>query len=972
MRSLWNTGAFFAVIALGVAVSSIAAAQEQEDFIETPPASPVFAEIGDEATLGPVVVFDDYADGATFEWFFDLDDDAVGEEASFVIEVEGEENFGIYTVFVSHEDFDEEVFEVQLMEPQLVVTPPEPEVREWLGEEVTLGPVEVLEALEDEASFEWFFRGESVGTSPSYTIPELTFDEAGVYTVVVDHPEMDAAEFEVEVLVIQLMDRYPLPLILVEEGQRDVLLGPIDVHEDFEGGASFEWALDGEPVSTDSYLTFPEITPDVLGTYTVEVSHPAFADRPHYEMPEVIEVEMVIPKPLRNLRATTGDVTSDVMLTWENPGGIGVSEISIYRKTGSFPEEPGDGVEVFVGGGDDEHFRDTGTQAGQEYFYALYADLDVESIPFFEFAADSFYLTDTLYARGVSGVDSAGYVTDVFSSARPVNLGYSQITIEPTASMSDMFASGQPSFYMNPNDYEISFLSDVHELPFARDPGIGVHINDNKFTYLHDQEDPPVGDGRRGRPRRGRVGRIEQLNIPDVPFFGQMFDDLVLAANGYITTGQTLYALETINTAETVYTADEIYDQEVSYRVEPLYEWDSSFQLGRGIRRDSPDNFPSLESHFNVPRISFSFANLSTSAGGEMWAKQLNDRVVITFDKIPEQGQGYAPKPNTAQLELFYDGTIRYTYRSLNADDMVIGISDGRGVPGYFESDGTFHRVDTETGAGLTEFRAAPPPPPISLTRVEPHIVEAGETVQFNISATSHDLGPPTIEAHDLPPGAEFSIVGSSGQFVWTTSQADVGVHEVRICAEAGEHQTCRTVAILVYDDDTRPVAANVRLEPGQITAGQPIEAKYDFLDPFGTSEVNSRFYWYRNGAFVSALEGHSRVPGEMVHEGDRWYFAVIPRNAMGIRGLAAFSKTATTERDPDDDDDDDDPGRYDLDVNNDGQVDSIDIQIIINDLLGLEIDPAHDTDVNRDGVTDALDLQLVINHVLGISLPEP
>ncbi|MFO7775390.1 MAG: dockerin type I domain-containing protein [Candidatus Hydrogenedentota bacterium] len=963
MRSLWNTVAFFAAIALGCALSGVVEAQEQEEFIETPPAPIVFAEVGEEVTLGPVVVAEDFAEGAAFEWLFD--DEEVGEEAELVIEEVAEEDFGIYTVVVSHDDFEDEVFEVELSEPRIVLTPPESEVREWLGEEVTLGPVEVVEAIEEDVSFEWFFEGEPVGTEASFTIPALTDEDTGVYTLVVDHPDLEEAEFEVEVSAIQLIERYPLPLILVEEGQEDVLLGPIDVPDDFEGGMSFEWTFEDEVVSTDSYISFPEITRDVVGTYTVEVDHPAFAEREEYETPEIIEIEFVIPEPLRNFRATTGDMTSDVMLTWDNPIGIDVEEISIYRQTGAFPEEPGDGEEVFVGEGDEEQYRDTGTQEGQEYFYALFAELNIEGIPFFEFAEDSFYLTDTLYARGVPGVDSAGYVTDVFSPERPVNLGYSQITIEPTVSLSDALASGQPEFYMNPSDYEISFESDVHELPFARDPGIGVHINDDKFAFLHPQEEPAVGDGRPGRPRRGRVGRIEELELPDIPFFGQMFNDFVLGANGYVTTGESLYTLETIDTAEAIYAADETYDEDISFQVEPLYELDSSFELGRGIRRDSPDNFPSLETHFNVPRISFSFADLSTTAAGEMWAKQLDDRVVLTFDKIPEQGQGFAPKPNTAQLELFFDGTIRYTYRDLNADDMVIGISDGRGVPGFFEADGTFQRVDAETGTGLTEFRVLPPPPPISISRVAPQIIEAGDTVQFDISAAAEEGGAPSLEASALPPGAEFTVSGSSGAFVWETVPGDAGVYDVTFCAETEEHQTCQTVVILVYDDDTRPVAGNVRLEPGQITAGQPIEAKYEFLDPSGTSEVNSRFYWYRNGAFVSALEGHSSVPGEMVQEGDRWYFAVVPRNAIGITGRPVFSKTGTTDRAPGEDED-----RFALDVNDDGQVDSLDIQIIINDLLGLEIDPTYNTDVNGDGVTDAVDLQFVINHVLGLPLP--
>ena len=52
-------------------------------------------------------------------------------------------------------------------------------------------------------------------------------------------------------------------------------------------------------------------------------------------------------------------------------------------------------------------------------------------------------------------------------------------------------------------------------------------------------------------------------------------------------------------------------------------------------------------------------------------------------------------------------------------------------------------------------------------------------------------------------------------------------------------------------------------------------------------------------------------------------------------------------------------------DVNGDGAVDAVDVQLVINGALGLPI--AHESDVNGDGSTNALDVQLVINAVLGV-----
>ncbi|HOE65819.1 MAG TPA: dockerin type I domain-containing protein, partial [Candidatus Hydrogenedentes bacterium] len=50
-------------------------------------------------------------------------------------------------------------------------------------------------------------------------------------------------------------------------------------------------------------------------------------------------------------------------------------------------------------------------------------------------------------------------------------------------------------------------------------------------------------------------------------------------------------------------------------------------------------------------------------------------------------------------------------------------------------------------------------------------------------------------------------------------------------------------------------------------------------------------------------------------------------------------------------------------DVNVDGQVDAIDVQLVINGALRISV-PFH-TDVNLDGATDALDVQMVINAAL-------
>ena len=55
-------------------------------------------------------------------------------------------------------------------------------------------------------------------------------------------------------------------------------------------------------------------------------------------------------------------------------------------------------------------------------------------------------------------------------------------------------------------------------------------------------------------------------------------------------------------------------------------------------------------------------------------------------------------------------------------------------------------------------------------------------------------------------------------------------------------------------------------------------------------------------------------------------------------------------------------------DVNGDGVVNAIDVQLVINAALGIDVSPA-EPDINGDGVVNAIDVQLVINAALGIDI---
>jgi alpha-tubulin suppressor-like RCC1 family protein len=89
----------------------------------------------------------------------------------------------------------------------------------------------------------------------------------------------------------------------------------------------------------------------------------------------------------------------------------------------------------------------------------------------------------------------------------------------------------------------------------------------------------------------------------------------------------------------------------------------------------------SLYDHFNLPRVSGFFSDLNPSAGGTISWQQMTDRIVVTFEDVPEYGSSNS---NNFQVEIFFDGVIRLTYLGLDASTGVAGLSAGAGEPEDF------------------------------------------------------------------------------------------------------------------------------------------------------------------------------------------------------------------------------------------------------------------------------------------------
>ncbi len=136
-----------------------------------------------------------------------------------------------------------------------------------------------------------------------------------------------------------------------------------------------------------------------------------------------------------------------------------------------------------------------------------------------------------------------------------------------------------------------------------------------------------------------------------------------------------------------------------------------------------------LETHFSAKRISVLFDDLTPDVASSISYKQLPDRLVITWENMPEFNLFDS---NTFQLELSFDGSVRMSWLRIDATDGLVGLSEGLGLPSdYVESDLTDYL------GCLLALRARMPSPPDGASGVNPN---AQVTWIAGAGAVSHDL----------------------------------------------------------------------------------------------------------------------------------------------------------------------------------------------------------------------------------------
>lgn len=542
--------------------------------------------------------------------------------------------------------------------------------------------------------------------------------------------------------------------------------------------------------------------------------------------------------PVRAFRAlpTFDNLGRPVMsLNWINPA-VNFGQVVLVRNTGAYPSTPEDGIEIYRGTA--QKFLDTLVTAGTRYYYSLFVDV-TSGFP------------TVAYANALAGATVPPFLTEVFSKTtigdfnrNLFDLSYTQILYSPTGAPQTAF--GVPATHLGDySGYEATIRKNVFELPVAREDANGGSYNV-----------PMTDDG------------LAQLMLPrPFPFFGVPQHSAYFSSNGYI--------------------------------------------AFNSVGMFSDDNFPSAVSHFAIPRISFLFADLNPGAGGSIWGRDLDDRMVLTYENVPEYDGFVPPLPNTVQVELFYSGHIQVTYQDVNASIAICGLSDGLGIP----ADPAVLFPDsslTGINVGINISNLPQSATALSISPITPPDVETGETVTFTAYTDHAGVGTPALSAQWSKSAlAPFIDNGDgTGTFFWVPELLDAGLHTARITATLGSQTAYQDVTIWVGLDEPLPVASNLRLrtdtlieDPTRdrvIGSRQPLTAEYTYSHaleleaPQLYAEGATRIQWYKDNLLLLQYNNSLMIPKSAVRSNSTWHFEVTPRTLSGLEGPAYRSPTVT------------------------------------------------------------------------------
>lgn len=293
------------------------------------------------------------------------------------------------------------------------------------------------------------------------------------------------------------------------------------------------------------------------------------------------------------------------------------------------------------------------------------------------------------------------------------------------------------------------------------------------------------------------------------------------------------------------------------------------------------------------PRVSALFTDLDPSGSGSVHANVFADRIVITWNAVPEYGAEPASNSNTFQIVLRANGIIDIAYTDVDVRFAVVGVAEG-------DDEGPINEIDLSSalpvtlgaGAILEEFA-----PPILITQMD--VLELAREF-YRTHADRYDfLVMFTQDPLDIGGNAFAFHLGlhndTEGLGFYRTDTASSRYDD---CSAIGLAAGCEFESMLnmnqiglYWPDEQKLVDPPIRKfrffclnEGGQVV---PCAARLD--GPPGSSQISRRARWFGtdnsdfgHGAYTLGLNSAMSIMGQ--EAGHRWLaFPAINHPATGI-----------------------------------------------------------------------------------------
>ncbi|MCP3981128.1 MAG: hypothetical protein GY716_17660 [bacterium] len=264
------------------------------------------------------------------------------------------------------------------------------------------------------------------------------------------------------------------------------------------------------------------------------------------------------------------------------------------------------------------------------------------------------------------------------------------------------------------------------------------------------------------------------------------------------------------------------------------------------------DYTETLEDHFDQARVAALWDDLNPSSAGTVSWLQTADRVAVTWQGVVEHSTSNA---NTFQIELFFDGTIAFSWLEIGVTDALAGLSDGGGLPPVFYP------------SDLSEQGACGPRPPVAISKEVN--TDTGTPVTIALDATDdglpEDPGALTWTIVTLPADGYLEDLGA-GSIVGVPHTLAGGGNQVLFVPTPG-NTAADSFDFAVDDGGIAPEGGGSNIATVSVTQGGPqviFDLPFD-VDPGWTTEGQWAF-GQPTGGGTHDLDPTSGATGDNVY----------------------------------------------------------------------------------------------------------